>query len=382
MMSVWFAYLNKHMYFCAIFLCLGGLLPVNVVAQPITVGQVGPFTGLPSPDAHEVHAGAKAYFDQVNKNGGIAGRRIEFFKLDDQFKGEEFIKQLELAAQRNPIALITPIGSAALQLAMKESVFGKYDFVVINAIPGTDMFRKPGHPRLFHIRASDGQQIATIFRHAKTVGINKIAVLHQNLPIGVAGLEVARSVATEQKVEITGVESKHDDASLVIGAQAVNRFSPSGTLVIGSPKFMADAIVQLRKVGQLGPVFALSYLPAGLVTKLAGETGARGVAIAQTFPNPLSRATPLVREFQKTMATFAPEVKNYSSFHLEGYVSAAMLVKALQRGGAVSAEALTRALRNLGPQDLGDFVVDFSKGNSGSTYIDIAVVGAGGKLLY
>jgi branched-chain amino acid transport system substrate-binding protein len=74
------------------------------------VGQIGPFTGLPSPDATEVNQAAQAYFDQANAGGGIGGRKIDFFKLDDKFNGDEFVKQLAVAAEKKPIAVITTGG--------------------------------------------------------------------------------------------------------------------------------------------------------------------------------------------------------------------------------------------------------------------------------
>src|SRR5690606_19166496 len=40
-------------------------------AQDIVVGQIGPFTVLPAPDAHEINKGAKAYFAQINERGGV-----------------------------------------------------------------------------------------------------------------------------------------------------------------------------------------------------------------------------------------------------------------------------------------------------------------------
>ena len=74
-----------------------GRLPLSAQAQDIVVGRIAPFTVLPSPDAHEINQGAHAYFDQINEAGGIGGRRISFFKLDDKFNGDEFALQLEVA---------------------------------------------------------------------------------------------------------------------------------------------------------------------------------------------------------------------------------------------------------------------------------------------
>ena len=45
----------------------------------ILVAQIGPFTALPTPEPSEVRDGQRAYFDQVNRSGGIRGRKITLF---------------------------------------------------------------------------------------------------------------------------------------------------------------------------------------------------------------------------------------------------------------------------------------------------------------
>jgi branched-chain amino acid transport system substrate-binding protein len=361
----------------------GLLLSAQVWAQNIVVSQVGPFTGLPSPDAQEVHDGATAYFAEVNAKGGVGGRKIEFLKFDDQFKGDVFITKLEEAAAKKSIALITPIGSAALQNALKVDAFSKHDMVFVNAIPGADIFRNPGHPRLFHIRASDGQQITSIVRNARTIGITSMGILHQDLPIGTAGLAKAQEIGGAQGMKVTGVQSKHDDASLAVAAPKVAALGAQSVLVIGSPKFMADALGQLRKLGVSSQAFALSYMPTGLAYKIIGAEGARGVGIAQTYPNPMSATIPVARDMRAAIAKHVPKVTNFTAFHLEGYISARIMVEGLRKTGSnPTAEKLTAALKNMGPQDLGGFMVDFSKGNSGSNFVDLAVIDSAGKLRY
>ena len=351
-------------------------------ALEISVGQIGPFTVLPSPDAHDVNKGAQAYFNDINASGGVRGKKINFFKLDDKFNGDEFAKQLDAAAQQKPIALITPIGSAGMNNAIKNNLFDKYDFIVMNAVPGADIFRNPGHPRLFHIRASDGQQIEKILRNASVIGIKKVHVLHQDLPIGLAGLAAARKAGQAYSQSVNSTQSKDDPAQLSAAALEVYKTSPEGVLVIGAPKFMADSVAQMRKAGFTGSVFALSYVPPSLLVKLAGE-GARGVGIAKTYPNPMSPVLPLAREFQASMAKHYADLKTYSDFHFEGYISAKMLVEGMKRAGNnLTADSLAKSLKTMGRTDLGGFTVDFSKGNAGSNFVDIAVISSGGTLRY
>jgi ABC-type branched-subunit amino acid transport system substrate-binding protein len=155
-------------------------------------------------------------------------------------------------------------------------------------------------------------------------------------------------------------------------------------LVVGPPRFMADGVAALRKAGVSQSLFILSYVPAGLLVKLAGPEGARGVGIAQTFPNPNGIVLPVQRDFQAAMKAAFPDVKSYSSFHFEGYLSARVVAEALRRSKDkdFTPAALERALHNAGEIDMGGYRVDFSKGNVGSRWVDIGVVTAEGKLRY
>ena len=355
-----------------------------VQAQDIVVGQIGPFTGLPSPDASEINAGAKAYFDQVNEAGGVRGRKIALFTLDDQFKGDVFAERFKEAMARKPVALISPIGSAALSRLLKDKTLDHADIVIVNAIPGTEAFRTPGHPKLFHIRAGDKAQLDRIVQHCKTLGVSRLHVLHQDLPIGISAAGgVRETAAAVGGLTITSTQSKHDDAALQVAAAESAKADPQGVLVVGSPKFMADAALALRKAGVTRAAFALSYLATPLAVKVIGVDGARGLAITQTFPNPNSPNLPVQREFQATMRRFGPKIETYSPFHFEGYLSARVLVAALKKaGGSITPASVTAALHDIGVQDYGGFRIDFTKGNTGGNWVDIGVVSAAGRLVY
>jgi ABC-type branched-subunit amino acid transport system substrate-binding protein len=147
---------------------------------------------------------------------------------------------------------------------------------------------------------------------------------------------------------------------------------------------MADGVAALRKAGVSQSLFITSYVPAGLLVKVAGPEGARGVGIAQTFPNPNGITLPLQRDFQAAMKSAHPDLKSYSNFHLEGYLSARVVAEAIKRSKEkdVSAAMLERALRGAGEMDLGGYRVDFSRSNIGSRFVDIGVVTAEGKIRY
>ncbi|MDB5958663.1 ABC transporter substrate-binding protein [Ramlibacter sp.] len=357
----------------------------NASAQDIVLGQVGPFTGIPVPDAPEIRQGIQAYLQQVNAAGGVRGHKLSVFDVDDKYTAEGFVAAYGTAMQRKPIALLSPVGSAAQTAMLQQKLLDKSDVVIVNAVPGAESLRNPGHPRLFHIRAGDKQQIEKIVRHARTLGTSRMVVLYQDLPIGTSGWTVAEQAAKEAGgLELPGVKSGMDAPALAKSAAQVGKLEPQAVLVVGAPRFMADGVAALRKAGVSQSLFVLSYVPAGLLVKLAGVEGARGVGIAQTYPNPNGITLQLQRDFQAAMKAAHPEVTSYTAFQLEGYLSARTVAEALKRSKEreITPESLERALHSAGEIDFGGFRVDFSKGNVGSRWVDIAVVGQDGKLHY
>lgn len=145
---------------------------------------------------------------------------------------------------------------------------------------------------------------------------------------------------------------------------------------------MTDALREVRKAGGRQFVFALSSLAPSLAVKVAGMQDARGVGIAQTFPNPNGVALPLQRAFKAAMSAYDAKLTQFTSFHVEGYVSAMVLAEGLKRAGhKPDAANLSRALRQMSEFDTGGFRVNFSQGNEGSRFVDIAVLTSSGQLL-
>jgi len=368
---------------CVALAGMAALRPAWSADNDIVVGQIGPFTGIPVPDAPQLNEGIKAAFAQANARGGIGGRRIEFFELDDGYSGDGFVKAFAAAMKRRPVALLSPVGSVALKRMLDDKLLDRADVIVLNAVPGAEALRNPGHPKLFHIRAGDRQQIDKIVDHARNLGVTQLAVLHQNIPIGTSGLAMANEAAKRVGgIELKPFESTLEIPSLAAAAGKLAQSNSQAAIVLGAPRFMADGVAELRKAGMRQFIFALSYVPAGLLAKVAGE-GARGVALSQTYPNPMGATLPLQREFQAAMKSSSPSTAAYTSFHLEGYVTAQIFLEGARRAReSLTPDGVARALRGMADIDLGGFRVDFSKGNAGSRFVDIGVVNADGRLIY
>jgi len=293
-----------------------------------------------------------------------------------------FINRFRQVSEQGAMAVLCPYGGVVVKHMLDEHVLDAAGPVVVGVVPGSEAFRNPGHPKLLHVRAGDGRQIARVFAHATRLGIRRVAVLAADNAAGLSGITEARRAAElEGAKDIAAFQSGLDNGSLVSAARAVVKSESECTIVVGPPRFMADAILALRTASFKGFVYALSYLSPELLLSVAREQ-ATAVAIAQVYPNPRGITLPLLREFRAAMQMQFPAIGQFSAFQLEGYICARVLIEGLRRTRSFDGQSLAQALRTAGELNLGGYPVDFSQGNGGSRYTDIAMLGQDGQLKY
>ena len=92
----------------------------GVTNNSIVIGTTTPLTGPAAPGYKDIPVAAKAYFDYVNKNGGVNGRKIDLRVFDDQYNPALAKKGTSQLILRDKIfamygALGTPTHSAVVQ---------------------------------------------------------------------------------------------------------------------------------------------------------------------------------------------------------------------------------------------------------------------------
>jgi len=86
---------------------------VGVSNSEIKLGMTLPMTGTASPGYNKIPGAMKAYFDYLNANGGVNGRKITLKVEDDRYVPTEAVaKTNKLILQDKVMALISPLGTA------------------------------------------------------------------------------------------------------------------------------------------------------------------------------------------------------------------------------------------------------------------------------
>lgn len=377
---------SKTTHSLALALTLAGLFspPAHAQAKELAIGHVAGYTGPVSKTAVEMGQGAQVFIDAINDQGGVLGRKMRLVTADDQFKPEETAK-LIAAMEGKVSALLPTLGSANMGYLIKQGVLDNVGMPILGAIPSQDSYRTKQYKNVFHIRASDRDQMNKIVHQLTTVGIKKIAVVAPNNPNGKEGAANVEDALQKQGLKLAGSGLYEIAVNANYGPQvkAMQAAQPDAIIFLGPSNSIGEITRQLRAVDVNAPLFSASYADPKVVIKFAGAQHARGFAIAQVMPNPNNRSIPLIKQFRSDFDKYAKSKDAPTYFNLEGYVAAKLIAEAVRKSKDASPEGVRRGLEQLREFDLGGYMVDFgSDKRSGSSWVDIAIIGAKGDLVF
>jgi branched-chain amino acid transport system substrate-binding protein len=348
----------------------------NVAAQTPTLilTQIADFTGRGKATASPISEGALACIAESNAKGKLQTKLVT---MDDAFKPEETGRLAKEAVRNGTTAFIASLGSAnALALA---DVADAENIPVIGAIAGATSVRAAQRPSLFFIRASLRQEGVQAVKHLAATGLRRIGVLHTADGFGKDGLESVRAALTDLGLA-PPVAASYDPAVAKDSGTAVDVLKGADAVIVfGSSKVLYDFVTRMRRESPNVVLVAASAANMSDLVKEVGVKVARGVRYMRSMPMPSER-TVLGRTFRETWKKYGRG--DVGPLQLEGCLAARIAIRAaLSTGPKMSPGKLLRYLKTSPPQSFGEFVLDFRRpGNEGSLWVDIAVVGADGKL--
>ncbi len=311
----------------------------------IKIGHSNPYSG-PASAYGAIGKAIGAYFDKVNAEGGVNGRKIKFITEDDGYSPPKTVEVIRRLVEQEKVLLCfntlgTPPNSAIHKYMNAKKV--PQLFVATGA-------SKWGNPKDFPWTMGwqpDYNTEGQIYgKHIlSTIKDPKIAVLYQNDDYGKdylegfhKGLGAAgkKAIVMEASYEVT--DPTVDSQILQLKNTGANAF-----FNITTPKFAAQAI---KKSGEIGWKTAhyLNNVSASIasVIKPAGVENAQGIVTAAYLKDPTDKQWESHKAFQDWLAW----MKQYNSqgnladtFNVFGYSVAQTMVQVLKQCG----DELTRA---------------------------------------
>lgn len=355
----------------------------GVSDQRILLGQSAAFSGPAAQLGIQMHAGAKAYFDHINEQGGVHGRQVNIITADDKYEADLAAANTRRLIEKEEVfALFGYVGTPTSNAALPIFTAAKVPFFA--PFTGAQSLREPLNRQIFNVRGSYFDETEHLVERLVSVGIKNIAVFYQNDAYGQAGLAGVERALKKMNVKMVGtatVERNSTDVAKAVAALLPKR--PDAIIQISAYASCSAFIKEMRKLDYTGQFYNVSFVGSQALADTLGKDGP-GVVISQVVPFPWHKATPVVAEYQRIMARSGINNFNFSS--LEGFIAAKVFVEGLKRAGReLTRDKLIRSLETINGNnsDAGGFIVNFSSTNhNGSKYVDMTVITKDAKFLH
>ncbi|SEA88794.1 ABC transporter substrate-binding protein [Variovorax sp. YR216] len=351
-------------------------LPVFAQAKTLRIGATFDNSSVEKANGTGLFLGSSAYFNALNRAGGINGTKVELVMADDQFKPDlAKANALSFAADSAMLAILHPLGTRQTA-EVSDAVPG---MAVVGPNTGTVSLRKKANPNTFWVRANYDQEIDKLIATAAVLGQSRIGIVYSNDPLGQSLLAGYKAALARAKLEPAVVASTPGTTSMEVEPAARQIAEASPQIVIIGLAGTAPAFVKaLRAAGGKSSCYGLS-ITAGSLSAM-GDL-AHGLGFAMVVPSPYATKFEIVRRYQADM--IANGTKEFSLPSLEGYMDAAVLAEGLRRAGPAPTRASVLAgLERIEAYDLGGVKINFGKTNrEGNQFVDVAVISTNGRLV-
>jgi ABC-type branched-subunit amino acid transport system substrate-binding protein len=351
-------------------------MPAIAQGKSIRIGTTFDNSSVEKANGQGLYQGSSAFFNALNKSGGINGTKVDLVMADDTFK-PDVAKANALAFEKDSavLALLHPLGTRQTSEVM-DAVPG---MAVVGPITGTVALRKKTAPNTFWVRVNYDQEVEKLVTTAAVLGQSRIGLVHSNDPLGQSVLAAFKAALAKAKLEPAVIATTPNTTSMEVGpaAEAIAKAKPQ-VVIIGlagtAPVFMKA----LRDAGGNSSAYGLSITASALAAM--GDL-ARGLGFVIVVPSPYSTKFEIVRRYQTDMV--ANGTKDFSLTSLEGYMNAAVLAEGLRRaGGSPTRASVMAGMASIENFDLGGVKINYGRTNrEGGQFVDVAVIGSRGQML-
>jgi branched-chain amino acid transport system substrate-binding protein len=304
----------------------------------IKVGNINPYSG-PASAYGTIGKTIGAYFNKINAEGGINGRKINYISYDDGYSPPRAVEQARKLVESDEVLLIfqslgTP-SNTAIQKYMNAKKVPQL-FVATGATKWGDPKNFPWTMGWQPNYQGEGKIYAAYI--LKNHPNAKIGVLYQNDDYGKDLLKGLKDgLGANAKLIIS--EQPYEVADPTVDSQIINLKSSGADVFVNitTPKFAAQSIKKMAEIGWK-PVHFLNQVSqsTGAVLKPAGlqnAVGALTTGYIKDLTDPQWKNDKGYQDFIAFMDKYYPEGDKTSSFTSYGYSVAQTMAQVLKQAG-------------------------------------------------
>lgn len=321
----------------------------GVTKTQILIGATAPLTGRFSAMANEIKIGAQTYFNFINENGGVHGRKLKYIVYDDQFKPATSKKNVERLIKKDKVfSLFCTFGTNA-NLAILPLI-KQYKIPLFSPISFSTKLVGTFNHYVFFIYPDYYIQAGKLANYSISQFKNKkpkVSMLYLT-PFYYEGFQGTKEALGKKDLSLLDtVAMKPGEKDLSPYISRLKYGSPDVVILFTQAR-QAGLFVNQSLAQKWKPLFLLG--PSPMITdeyiKAAGRASEGTIAIS-AVPNPWTSNNSGVLKYKYQLEAYS---KNYtpSFFSLMGYTSAYVFVEGLRKAGApLTIESFIKGLETL-----------------------------------
>lgn len=338
-------------------------------AKVLKFGMSAALTGPAQSLGLQMKTGIDAYFQRINRMGGIYGNTLQLVVFDDRY--EPYLSQRNVSQIADDTAILAIIGNVGTPTAIVSvPIVNEKKILLFGTLSGAKILRDiPVSRYVINYRASYAQETEVIVKALLDSGIkpSEMAFFTQDDSYGDAGylgiVQALQYAGYSKKVidKIPHGRYTHNTVEIEDGLnEIIKHHKPiKAFIIVGAYKPVAKFIKQAKQYYPEAYYLNVSFVGSeALLNSLCKQNlvlcdeFSRNIIITQVVPHYYSKL-PVAKDFIKDLHQAFPHAKP-SFVAFEGYIVAKLLVEGLKKAGShPTRENLIDALESLHKIDIG-----------------------------
>jgi branched-chain amino acid transport system substrate-binding protein len=292
-----------------------------------------------------LNAGADAYFQYINAQGGVNGHHIKYIARNDNYDPQAAVAAVrQLVEQDKAVGIVSTLGTSTGLAVMPYLAAKKIPYVAALSGDPRLLGGDPTQP-VFGLAPTGQEMGGSLGQYAvKTLGAKRVAAFYQNDAYGTPGRDGFQAQATAAGAQYVA-NAPYDLSTTDYSAQirALRSANPDVVALYALPATAANFLKQAKQQGWTNVKFvAPNPMTDPVMVGLAGN--ALDGLICNFFTAVDGSVSPAVQQQENILKKYHPDVSGgYYSF--QGMAGAEIAVAALKKiHGNVTPKAFADAL--------------------------------------
>jgi len=345
----------------------------------IKIGNIMPYSG-PASAYGVIGTTETKYFQKINAEGGINGRKINFISYDDGYSPPKTVEQARKLVESDEVLFIfNPLGTppnSAIQKYMNSKKVPQL-FVATGATKWNDPKDNPWTMGWQPNYQSETQIYAKYILKEKPDA--KIAVLYQNDDYGKDYLKGLKDGLGAKAASMIIIEESYETSEPTIDSHIVKLKSTNADVFvnISTPKFAAQAIKKTAEIGWK-PLHFLNNVSAsiGSVITPAGMENAQGIISSNYLKDPTDpqwKTDAGMKAWNEFLDKYFPEANRSDASVMYAYTVAQGIVHVLKAcGDNLTRENIMKQAASVKDLELGGLLPGIKVNTSATDFAPLA----------